>query len=223
VYQQINSVKNTADDSVMKYPDTVILLFAKAPVAGKVNTRLIADIGVQAATLLQRDLIAQRLSMLTQANLCAVSLMCSPDVHDDYFVHCKTQYPISLLAQSGEDLGKRMLNGIKQALQQYKYCIVIGTDAPVLDEALISQAIERLKTGAEVVFVPAEDGGYVLVGLQKPYEFLFQGISWGSAEVMQQSRSKLKINGISFDELATCWDIDRLEDYQRYLVFKEAR
>jgi rSAM/selenodomain-associated transferase 1 len=205
----------------MKYPNTVILLFAKAPVEGKVNTRLIADIGVQAATLLQRDLIDQRLSMLTQANLCAVSLMCSPDVHDDYFLYCKAQYPISLLAQSGADLGKRMLNGIKQALQQYKYCIVIGTDAPVLDEALISQAIERLKTGAEVVFVPAEDGGYVLVGLQKPYEFLFQGIRWGSAEVMQQSRNKLKENSISFNELATCWDIDRLEDYQRYLVFKE--
>ena len=207
----------------MMYPDTVILLFAKAPVAGKVNTRLIADIGVQAATTLQRDLIDQRLSMLTQANLCAVSLMCSPDVQDDYFVHCKALYPISLLAQSGADLGVRMLNAIRPALQQYKYCIVIGTDAPALDEVLIRQAIERLKKEPEVVFVPAEDGGYVLVGLQQPYEFLFQGISWGSAKVMQQSRSKLIKNGISFDELATCWDIDRLEDYQRYLLFKEPR
>lgn len=205
----------------MMYPDTVILLFAKAPVAGKVNTRLIADIGIQAATQLQYDLIHQRLLMLKQANLCAVSLMCSPDVHDDYFVHCKQQYPVSLVSQSGHDLGVRMLNGIKQALQQYKYCIVIGTDAPALDEVLIRQAIERLKTGVNVVFVPAEDGGYVLVGLQKNHEFLFQDISWGSANVMQQSRSKLKKNSISFNELATCWDIDRLEDYQRYLVFKE--
>ncbi len=136
-------------------------------------------------------------------------------------MHCKEQYPITLLQQSGADLGKRMLNGIKQALQQYKYCIVIGTDAPALDEVLISQAIESLKAGSEVVFVPAEDGGYVLVGLQKPYKFLFQDIHWGSAEVMQQSRRKLKENSISFNELATCWDIDRLEDYQRYLVFKE--
>ena len=207
----------------MIYHDTVILLFAKAPVSGKVNKRLIADIGVQAATKLQHDLIHQRLSMLTQANLCAVTLMCSPDVQHDYFLHCKQQYPITLLAQSGADLGVRMFNGIKQALQQYKYCIVIGTDAPALDEDLISQAIERLKTGNEVVFVPAEDGGYVLVGLQKPYEFLFQDISWGSAKVMQQTRKKLKQNRISFNELATCWDIDRLEDYQRYLVFKKNR
>ena len=206
----------------MIYPDAVILLFAKAPVAGKVNTRLIPYIGVQAATQLQDDLIQQRLSMLKQANLCAVSLMCSPDAQDDYFVHCKEQYPITLLEQSGADLGVRMFNGIKQALQQYKYCIVIGTDAPALDEVLISQAIERLKTGNEVVFVPAEDGGYVLVGLQQPYEFIFRDISWGSAEVMQQTRSKLKKNSISFNELATCWDIDRLEDYQRYLALMDS-
>ena len=207
----------------MIYHDTVILLFAKAPVSGKVNTRLIADIGVQAATKLQHDLIHQRLSMLTQANLCAVTLMCSPDAQHGYFLHCKQQYPITLLEQSGADLGVRMFNGIKQALQQYKYCIVIGTDAPALDEVLISQAIDRLKTGNEVVFVPAEDGGYVLVGLQKPYEFLFQDISWGSAKVMQQTRKKLNQNSISFNELATCWDVDRLEDYQRYLVFKKTR
>lgn len=204
----------------MKYHDTVILLFAKAPVAGKVNTRLIPDIGVQEATKLQHDLIQQRLSMLKQANLCAVSLMCSPDVQDDCFVYCKQHYPISLLAQSGADLGERMLNGIKQALQQYKYCIVIGTDAPALDEVLIRQAIEHLKTESDVVFVPAEDGGYVLVGLLKPYEFLFQDISWGSAKVMQQTRNKLNDNNISFNELAPCWDIDRLEDYQRYLKTK---
>lgn len=204
----------------MKYHDTVILLFAKAPVAGKVNTRLIPDIGVQAATKLQHDLIHQRLSMLKQADLCAVTLMCSSAVQDDYFVHCKQHYPISLLAQSGTDLGERMLNGIKQALQQYKYCIVIGTDAPALDDVLISQAIERLKTGDEVVFVPAEDGGYVLVGVQKPYEFLFQDISWGSAKVMQQTRDKLNNNSVAFNELATCWDIDRLEDYHRYLTIK---
>ena len=202
----------------MKYNDTVILLFAKAPVAGKVNTRLIADIGVQAATLLQRDLIEQRLLMLTQANLCAVTLMCSPVVQDDFFVHCKELYPITLLAQSGADMGVRMFNGIKQALQQYQYCIVIGTDAPALDEVLISQAIEGLKTGNEVVFVPAEDGGYVLIAMQHAHAFLFQDINWGSADVMQQTRSKLDENGVSFEELASCWDVDRLEDYQRYLT-----
>ena len=76
--------------------------------------------------------------------------------------------------------------------------------------------------GCPVLLVPAEDGGYVLVGLQQAYDFLFQKINWSSAEVMQQSRNKLNENNVSYKELATCWDIDRFEDYQRYLAFKEA-
>ncbi len=82
-------------------------------------------------------------------------------------------------------------NAIQDALRQYKFCIVIGTDAPALDGIAVQQALDALHEGTEVVFVPAEDGGYVLVGMQQPYDFLFQEISWGSAEVMQQSRNKL--------------------------------
>ena len=207
----------------MLYDDTVILLFAKAPVEGKVNTRLIPDIGVQAATKLQYDLIHQRLLMLAKADLSALHLMCAPDTLDDFFLQCKQQYPTTLIKQSGCDIGARMLNAVKTGLLHYKYCIVIGTDAPALDEEIIKQAIDVLQAGTEVVFVPAEDGGYVLVGLQQAYDFLFQEISWGSAEVMQQSKNKLDENNISYKELATCWDIDRLEDYQRYLKSTDER
>lgn len=203
----------------MNYPDTVILLFAKAPVAGKVNTRLIPDIGVQAATQLQHDLIHQRLLSLTQKNICSVCLMCAPNVHHDFFLQCEKQYPITLLAQSGADLGMRMSNGIAHALKKYHYCIVIGSDAPALGDGVIQQAIASLKADTEAVFVPAEDGGYVLVGMKNPHEVLFQDIHWGSDRVMQQTRNKLKQRNIAFTELATCWDIDRVEDYQRYLAF----
>lgn len=202
----------------MLYEDSVILLYAKAPVEGKVNTRLIDDIGVEAATRLQHDLIHDRLSMLTKADLCDVCLMCAPDQQDDFFLQCSEQYPITLADQIGDDLGERMFNGVVAALQQYKFCIVIGTDAPALDELEIRQAIETLHSNAKVVFVPAEDGGYVLIAMRQAYEFLFQGINWGSADVMQQTRNRLNENNVSFEELASCWDVDRLEDYKRYLA-----
>lgn len=204
----------------MLYLDTVVLVFAKAPIEGEVNTRLIPDIGVQAATQLQHDLLHQRLLMLTTANLCAVTLMCAPAKKHACFVACEKQYAVTLSEQSGADLGERLLNGIDSALQQYKFCIVIGTDAPALDEVMIKQAIDTLHEGKSVVFVPAEDGGYVLVGLGQSRDYLFQGISWGSDQVMQQSRDVLEKHGISYQELATCWDVDRLEDYQRYLTLK---
>lgn len=201
----------------MQYDDCVVLVYAKAPVEGKVNTRLIADIGVQAATRLQHDLIHDRLAMLSGANLCDVRLMCAPDSQHDCFLQCARQYPITLFDQSGDDLGERMFNGIWQALQVYKYCIVIGTDAPSLDVEKIRQVIENLHAGTEVVLVPAEDGGYVLISMRHAHAFLFQEISWGGAAVMQQTTIKLSKNHISFETLAPCWDVDRLEDYQRYL------
>ena len=136
----------------MLYHDTVVLVFAKAPIEGEVNTRLIPDIGVQAATRLQHDLLQQRLTMLTTANLCAVTLMCAPDKNHACFVSCEKQYSITLSAQSGADLGERLLNGVNFAFEQYKYCIVIGTDAPALDEIMIKQAIDKLHEGEVVVF-----------------------------------------------------------------------
>lgn len=200
------------------FDDSVILVYAKAPVAGKVNTRLIADIGVQAATRLQHDLIHHRLSMLSNAGLCDARLMCAPDQRHENFLQCKKQYAVSLADQTGDDLGERMYNGVTAALQQYRHCIIIGTDAPALDAETIKRVLEILHGNTEVVLVPAEDGGYVLIAMRQAHAFLFQDICWGSAEVMQQTKNKLNENAISFEELASCWDIDRLEDYQRYLA-----
>jgi rSAM/selenodomain-associated transferase 1 len=205
----------------MLYNDTVILLFAKAPLEGEVNTRLIPDIGVQAATKLQYDLIHRRLKMLDKADLCDVRLMCSPDVNDAFFQECQRQYHVTLHAQSEGDIGDRMLYGIKAASQHYQYCIVIGTDAPALAADEIQQAIEKLKQGISVVLVPAEDGGYVLIGMQQVYEALFKDINWGSEQVMAQTRSRLADENIIYSELTTCWDIDRVEDYRRYLQLKD--
>jgi hypothetical protein len=80
--------------------------------------------------------------------------------------------------------------------------------------------MEKLHAGTEVVVIPAEDGGYVLIAMRQAYEFLFDGVNWGSEEVMQQTRDKLDEKGVPFVELASSWDIDRLEDYQRYLELK---
>jgi rSAM/selenodomain-associated transferase 1 len=206
----------------MKYDDTVILVFAKAPVEGKVNTRLISNLGVQAATKLQQEFIHQRLLMLQQADLCTVILMCAPDIYHECFKQCQQQYDVTLQQQVGSDLGERMFNGIEQSLRRYKYCIVVGTDTPALGTTQITLSIETLHEGTgknpQVVFVPAEDGGYVLLGLNKAYGFLFNNIRWGGDEVMQQSREALRKNNINFAELAECWDVDSIEDYQRYLV-----
>ena len=206
----------------MQYPDAMILVYAKAPVAGQVNTRLIPDIGVETATALHTELLERRLQQLAEAALCHITLMCAPDTTHDFFQQCRQRYGVALAPQVGDDLGRRMQQGAARALETCEHCIIVGTDAPALGVDAIEQAIVALQQDTDVVFVPAEDGGYVLIGLNQVYDCLFENIPWGTDSVLQQSRQRLAENAIGFRELACSWDIDRPADYQRYLRMKAA-
>lgn len=201
--------------SEYKYPDAVVLVFAKAPVAGEVNTRLIPDIGIEAATALQSELILSRLKSLDEIKLCATQLWCSPDVSHSFFLNCQKQYNIKLNEQSGNDLGVRMSLAIKESLQKFKHVVLIGTDAPSLTIAHIETAIKQLANN-DVVIAPAEDGGYVLIGMSQHCDDVFQKVEWGSDAVLDITLEKIRKNNLTSFDLELCWDIDRVEDYCRY-------
>jgi rSAM/selenodomain-associated transferase 1 len=198
-----------------KYPDAVVLVFAKAPVAGEVNTRLIPDIGVESATDLQKELISSRLENLRSNNLCTTQLWCAPDATHEFFKKCQTQFNIELYQQSGDDLGARMSSAIEQSLKKVRRVVLIGTDAPSLTIEHIETALKQLANN-DVVIGPADDGGYVLIGMSKHCDAVFQDVEWGTDEVLEVTRVKIKKNGLSCFELESCWDIDRVGDYQRY-------
>lgn len=200
-----------------KYPDAVVLVFAKAPVAGTVNTRLIPDIGVEAATELQSELINSRLAALTEQELCKVQLWCAPDDSHDFFQHCKNEYKVDLFKQQGADLGERMSLAIKENLQNYKRVVLIGTDAPSLTVDHIEESIKQLD-GNDVVIGPAEDGGYVLIGMSQRCDEIFRSVLWGGDTVLEATRANIRSNNLTRFELEPCWDIDRLKDYQRYKI-----
>lgn len=201
--------------SEFKYPDAVVLVFAKAPVAGKVNTRLIPDIGIDAATELQSELIQSRLKNLQDKKLCATQLWCAPNLTHDFFQDCKQQYSIELYEQQGADLGERMSSAIEKSLKNFKRVVLIGTDAPSLTSEHINSAIEQLGNN-DVVIGPAEDGGYVLIAMSKQCDKVFHSVEWGSDAVLKSTRANIKKNDLSFFELDSLWDIDRVEDYLRY-------
>ena len=205
----------------MKYSDTVIIVFAKAPVPGDVNTRLIPDIGVEKATQLQYDCISHRLIKLTEAGLCSIVLYCMPDTSHDFFQDCAQQYSVVLKSQQGLDLGERMANAIEEQLVDFNNVIVVGTDAPALDVEQIENAIQALLTKHKIVIVPAEDGGYVLIGMNQLYKALFFSVPWGTDRVLTKTRANSIAAGLKVLELQTCWDIDRPDDYHRWLRISE--
>lgn len=201
----------------MKFPHARILVFCKAPVPGQVKTRLAQGIGDIPAARLHESLAHHCLQNLTTAGVAPVQLWCAPDRHHPFFRDCRARYGVELHEQAGDDLGGKMLHAIESTLGETSHCVVVGTDCPVMDGAVVRQALEALHAGADGVIAPAEDGGYALVGMSRAMPAVFSGISWGSSDVMAQTR--LKMSG-RWRELATLWDIDRPEDLQRLLALK---
>jgi glycosyltransferase A (GT-A) superfamily protein (DUF2064 family) len=102
--------------------------------------------------------------------------------------------------------------------------ILIGSDCPLLSPRRMHAAADALNDGFDAVFLPAEDGGYVLIGLSADASpVLFEKIPWGTADVMAITRSRLKELGYSWTEPARLWDVDRPVDLLRWEASTQTR
>lgn len=196
-------------------PDSTILVFAKAPIDGTVKTRLIPLLGASGAAALQRRLITHALSVARAATPDRLELWCAPDITHPFLQTSASAHGATPYAQQGNDLGKRMAHALACALRTAKYAICIGADCPALTAQHLRDAITTLRNGQDAVFVPAEDGGYTLIGLARDAPQLFEHITWGGSQVMAQTRVRLQALGLRWHELETLWDVDRPEDYRR--------
>ncbi|HEX3097174.1 MAG TPA: TIGR04282 family arsenosugar biosynthesis glycosyltransferase [Usitatibacter sp.] len=189
-------------------------MFAKAPVPGAVKTRLAGVLGADAAASLHAGLVRHALSTAVHARLGPVSLWCAPDTAHPFFARCAEEFGARLDPQRGDDLGARMRHAFERAWRDGARLLVIGADCPALAVAHLHAAAQALR-GKDAVFVPAEDGGYVLVGLARPIEGVFEDVPWGTAAVMTRTRERLRAAGASWTELPPLWDVDRPDDYAR--------
>ncbi|MGR8935717.1 MAG: TIGR04282 family arsenosugar biosynthesis glycosyltransferase [Gammaproteobacteria bacterium] len=197
------------------FPDGVQLIFCKAPVAGQVKTRLLPALDAEQAAELHRRLSRFTLQRALRDRLCPVQLWCAPDTRHAFFRQCARDYPLTLHRQTGSDLGERMHHAFAAALTHYRYAILTGCDCPSLRTEDIERAVSSLQNGCDAVVAPAEDGGYVLIGLKVPCPELFEHIPWGSEKVMELTRRKLISLSLVFDELPLQWDIDNPQDLHR--------
>ncbi|MGJ0483340.1 MAG: TIGR04282 family arsenosugar biosynthesis glycosyltransferase [Methylomicrobium sp.] len=199
-----------------RYPHAVLLIFCKTPQLGHVKTRLMPELSEEDALAAHLELSRRTLLMATAGHLCPVQLWGSPTVDHSFFAEAAQRYGVHLREQQGRDLGERMHHALTAGLHNHSCALLIGTDCPSLRDEDIETAITALDNGASAVFAPAEDGGYVLVGLNRPQPALFSGITWGTPEVMGITRSRLATQGLPYIELGTQWDVDTAEDFMRY-------
>jgi rSAM/selenodomain-associated transferase 1 len=195
--------------------DCRVLVFARAPEPGKVKTRLIPVLGEKGAAGLQRSFVLRALGVATQAGLGPVELWCAPDAAHPFFAECGLRYGVSTHAQGAGDLGERMERALRAALERSQRAILIGSDIPAIDAHYLRAADGVLVAGKDMVIGPAEDGGYVLIGLTRCFAELFRGIPWGTATVLEETRRRAAALSLRIGELPVLWDVDRPEDLQR--------
>jgi len=186
-----------------------VAILAKAPIAGLAKTRLIPALGREGAALLQARLIARTLATACAAAIGPVNLWAAPE--ESHFRELAQRFPVKLARQPDGDLGARMHAALDAACP----AIVIGTDCPALRAEHLRGSADALREGADAVIIPAEDGGYVLIGLRQPRPDLFADMPWGTGTVMAETRRRAAELRLTVRELAPLWDVDLPEDLER--------
>jgi rSAM/selenodomain-associated transferase 1 len=186
----------------------LVIVFARAPVAGRVKTRLIPALGEWRAAALHLRLVRRALSTALEA-------ACGPVELHGTARHSLLRTAASFRLQRGADLGERMHRATRAALRRHAGVILMGSDCPELRPRDLRRAARLLRAGYDAVLAPAEDGGYALIALSRPAPWLFRGIRWGSDAVWRQTRQRLEAAGTRWRALRRVWDVDRPQDLER--------
>ena len=194
-----------------------MIVFARAPVAGRVKTRLAARLGAARAARLH-----ERLTLAAVRT--ALAARCGPvELHATSRHAWFGQMGVPVKLQKGRDLGERMAHATREALRRVPFVLLIGSDCPELAPRALQRAARWLAGGTRVVLAPAHDGGYALIGLARPADFLFRNMPWGGEHVYSETVARLERAGWRVRSLAAVGDIDRPEDLARLQILKALR
>jgi len=188
----------------------VVLVFQKNAVLGKVKTRLASGIGELRALEIYRHLIQLTYSVLEDVPVPVWTYF------SDYIPESTHSSVEKSLAQEGQDLGERMANAFARSFESgMEKVVLIGTDCPTLQSNHLNEAFEALNH-SDLVVGPATDGGYYLIGMNRRADYLFEGITWSTSQVLSQTLNVASQHGLTTTLLHEQDDIDTQEDWQRY-------
>ena len=192
-----------------------LAIFSRVPVRGRVKTRLAKAVGADSALRVYAALLAATLKELAPGKG-AFEPEIWVDGDLDAFAGWQHQSGVSglgfpLVAQGGGDLGERMSRAFDDGVR-----VLVGTDIPQLTANYVERALVALRT-CDLVLGPTQDGGYCLIGMNSPRPELFDGIRWGSADVL--TSTLCAAGGSRVELLDTLWDVDDAGDLVRWRAF----
>lgn len=193
---------------------TTVCFMLKVPVPGQVKTRLAASIGAEAACDAYKRLVECQLDQIPPAWRVEVHGTPVLALLEEWLAERRD---MTFHPQVTGDLGARMEAAVNAAFQRGAQTVVLlgGDCAELTQERLVD--LEQSLLRSQVVIVPAEDGGYVALGMTQPTPCLFQKMPWSQATLMDSTRFTLLQHQISWAELPSCRDVDELADWEAAL------
>jgi rSAM/selenodomain-associated transferase 1 len=192
-----------------------LIIIAKYPEKGKVKTRIMV------LSDDERVRIYENMLRNTVDKLCSISgsdtfIAFAPDSASEYF----SQFTVKQIPLHEGDLGDRMYAAFEEVFHQgYEKVSLVGADIPDLSAAIIMQSFEILDK-TDLVFGPARDGGYYLVGMSKLIREVFQHVPWSSSKTLEKSLEQARKYGYSSGFVDTLSDVDTSEDIKRLGLMK---
>lgn len=191
--------------------DRALIVFLKHPEPGTVKTRLIPVLGAEIAAELYRVLCEAVLAgtVPRPGEFERLVFFAPPEAAEQVRGWLPS---VRLLPQAGGDLGARMGGASARAFDRgAERVALIGTDSPAVSRATVVEALEALDA-ADLVLGPAEDGGYYLLALRKPRPELFDGMTWSTPVVLEETVARADTASLRVHLLAPLRDIDTPED-----------
>ncbi len=188
-----------------------LVLFVRAPVLGHGKRRLARQIGEVAALRFERLMIAVLLRRLANDRRWRLRLAVTPDKACHSARHWRRG--IVAVPQGAGDLGRRMRGAIAAAPRGP--VVLIGSDIPAIEAGHIAAAF-RLLGRHDLVFGPAADGGFWLVGTRRRprLPLLFERVRWSTRHALADALAAFP-RRISVGFVDTLDDVDNADGYRR--------
>lgn len=188
-----------------------LIIIAKYPAKERVMTRLRDVLTDDERLNLYENLLQQSVLKLRSIPGVSTFIAFAPSAAEEYF----SRFGIPLLTLLDGDLGMRMLHAFQEVFRKgYRHAALVGVDIPGLSISIINRAFALL-CRHDLVFGPAQDGGYYLIGMNRPIKEVFSGVPWSSGQTLQKSLHQAELHGLRTGFTDTLSDIDTAKDLQR--------
>lgn len=194
-------------------PHDSLIVFTRLPEPGRAKTRLIPALGAAGAADLQRRMTEHTVMRARAFTLARPRTKLTIAYEGGTAQEIQAWLgSLNFVPQGEGDLGERLQRAVTAEFGDgARSVIVIGTDCPRLDEGTLQAAFLALEE-SPVVFGPAKDGGYYLVGLALNAPQLFRGIPWSSPDVLSASLKRAGQAGLMSMLLGLLPDVDVPDD-----------